>query len=107
MGRSAKDRPGAGAAGGLGFALQLLGAHLRSGAEVIADLLRLDAALDGDAAAAKAVLDVRSDVAIARRVAHLDPAIAVGRTALERSVTYLLRMKRLQREGEYLRIARR
>ena len=47
VGRSAKDRPGAGAAGGLGFALQLLGGRLRSGAEVIADLLGLDAALQG------------------------------------------------------------
>ena len=47
VGRSAKDRPGAGAAGGLGFALQLLGGRLRSGAEVIADLLGLDAALEG------------------------------------------------------------
>lgn len=45
--RSAKDRAGAGAAGGLGFALQLLGGKLRSGAEVIADLLGLDAALEG------------------------------------------------------------
>lgn len=43
----AKDRPGAGAAGGLGFALQLLGAESRSGGEVVADLLGLDAALDG------------------------------------------------------------
>jgi glycerate kinase len=47
VGRSAKDRPGAGAAGGLGFALQLLGGQLRSGAEVIADLLGLDAAIEG------------------------------------------------------------
>ena len=47
VGRSAKDRPGAGAAGGLGFALQLLGGRLRSGAEVIADLLGLDTALEG------------------------------------------------------------
>ena len=47
VGRSAKNRAGAGAAGGLGFALQLLGGNLRSGAEVIADLLGLDAALDG------------------------------------------------------------
>jgi glycerate kinase len=47
LGRSAKDRPGAGAAGGLGFALLLLGGELRSGAEVVADLVRLDAALDG------------------------------------------------------------
>jgi len=45
--RNAKDRPGAGAAGGLGFALLLLGGELRSGAEVVADLLHLDAALDG------------------------------------------------------------
>jgi glycerate kinase len=47
LGRNAHDRPGAGAAGGLGFALQLLGGELRSGAEVVADLLGLDAALDG------------------------------------------------------------
>ena len=47
LGRSAKDRPGAGAAGGLGFALLLLGGELRSGAEVVADLLGLDAALEG------------------------------------------------------------
>jgi glycerate kinase len=45
--RGVKDRPGAGAAGGLGFALLLLGGELRSGAEVVADLLGLDAALDG------------------------------------------------------------
>jgi len=47
VGRSAKDRPGAGAAGGLGFALQLLGGEMRSGADVVAELLGLDAALDG------------------------------------------------------------
>src|SRR5207248_10997115 len=45
--RNAKDQPGAGAAGGLGFALLLLGGELRSGAEVVADLLGLDAALAG------------------------------------------------------------
>ena len=39
--------PGAGAAGGLGFALQLLGGNFRSGAEVVADLIGLDAALAG------------------------------------------------------------
>ena len=47
LGRRAADNPGAGAAGGLGFALQLLGGEFRSGAEVIADLLGLDAALAG------------------------------------------------------------
>jgi glycerate kinase len=45
FGRSVADRPGAGAAGGLGFALQLLGGAPASGAEVVADLIELDAAL--------------------------------------------------------------
>lgn len=44
---SARDNAGAGAAGGLGFALQLLGGKLRSGADVVADLIGLDAALKG------------------------------------------------------------
>ena len=47
LGRHARDLPGAGAAGGLGFGLQLLGAQFRSGAEVVADAVHLDAALDG------------------------------------------------------------
>jgi len=46
-GRSAKSEPGAGAAGGLGFALQLLGGEMRSGAEVVAEINGLDAALEG------------------------------------------------------------
>jgi glycerate kinase len=40
-------RAGAGAAGGLGFALQLLGGRFASGAEVVAGLIGLDAALRG------------------------------------------------------------
>jgi glycerate kinase len=46
-GRSAASAPGAGAAGGLGFALQLVGGTFRSGAEVVADLIGLDTALAG------------------------------------------------------------
>ena len=38
-------RPGAGAAGGLGFALQLIGGRFASGAEVVASLIGLDDAL--------------------------------------------------------------
>ena len=45
--RRAAASPGAGAAGGLGFALQLLGAEFRSGAEVVAALIGLDTALAG------------------------------------------------------------
>ncbi len=40
-------RPGAGAAGGLGYALLLVGAEMRSGAETIAQINGLDAALAG------------------------------------------------------------
>lgn len=47
FGREVADRPGAGAAGGLGFALQLIGGTMQSGAEVVADLIGLDAALAG------------------------------------------------------------
>jgi glycerate kinase len=47
VGSRAASRPGAGAAGGLGFALQLVGGEFRSGAEVVADLIGLDVALAG------------------------------------------------------------
>ena len=45
LGRPARDLPGAGAAGGLGFALHLLGARFEPGAEVVALQVGLDAAL--------------------------------------------------------------
>lgn len=47
LGRRAADTPGAGAAGGLGFALLLLGGRLAPGAEIVADLIGLDRALAG------------------------------------------------------------
>lgn len=43
----ARDLPGAGAAGGLGFALHVLGARFEPGAEVVARQIGLDAALAG------------------------------------------------------------
>lgn len=45
IGRSAATLPGAGAAGGLGFALQLLGGKFASGADVVAALIGLPEAL--------------------------------------------------------------
>lgn len=45
IGRNAAHLPGAGAAGGLGFALQLIGGTFASGAQVVAELIGLDAAL--------------------------------------------------------------
>ncbi|WP_118181346.1 glycerate kinase [Paraburkholderia phosphatilytica] len=47
LGRRARDLPGAGAAGGLGFALHMLGAAFEPGAEVVARQIGLDAALAG------------------------------------------------------------
>lgn len=47
LGRSARELPGAGAAGGLGFALHVLGAEFQPGAEVVAAQQGLDAALGG------------------------------------------------------------
>jgi glycerate kinase len=49
LARRAAGDPGAGAAGGLGYALMLIGGTMRSGAEVVADLIGLDAALEGAA----------------------------------------------------------
>ncbi|MGI8896432.1 MAG: glycerate kinase [Casimicrobiaceae bacterium] len=43
----AADAPGAGAAGGLGFGLRLLGGTFAGGADVVADAIGLDAALTG------------------------------------------------------------
>ncbi|MDN7877491.1 glycerate kinase [Burkholderia aenigmatica] len=45
--RRGRDLPGAGAAGGLGFALHMLGAQFEAGAEVVARQVGLDAALAG------------------------------------------------------------
>ncbi len=47
VGRRCAALPGAGAAGGLGFALQLVGGTFSSGAEIVAGLIGLDAALAG------------------------------------------------------------
>jgi glycerate 2-kinase len=47
LGRTVRNQAGAGAAGGLGFALHLLGAHFEPGAEVVATQVGLDAALEG------------------------------------------------------------
>jgi glycerate kinase len=47
MGAVRRGEPGAGAAGGLGFALHMLGARFETGAEVVAREIGLDAALEG------------------------------------------------------------
>ncbi|BAN34173.1 glycerate kinase [Sulfuricella denitrificans skB26] len=47
LGSFLSSQPGSGAAGGLGYALQLLGGRYYSGAETVCQLLGLDAALEG------------------------------------------------------------
>ncbi|APR36063.1 glycerate kinase [Paraburkholderia sp. SOS3] len=47
LARNARNLPGAGAAGGLGFALHMLGAQFEPGAEVVARQIGLDDALQG------------------------------------------------------------
>lgn len=47
LGSPLSERPGTGAAGGLGYALQLLGGRYGSGAETLCELLGLDGVLDG------------------------------------------------------------
>lgn len=50
-GREVRDAPGAGAAGGVGFAaMAVLGAEMRAGIDVVLDLVELDVHLDGAAA---------------------------------------------------------
>jgi glycerate kinase len=74
LGVRAAQSPGAGAAGGLGFALQALGARYASGAAIVADLNGLDAALDGaDWAIAG---EGRSD---AQTAMHKAPWVVAGR----------------------------
>jgi glycerate kinase len=47
LGRDVGERPGAGAAGGMGAALLALGADLRPGIEIVSELVELERALDG------------------------------------------------------------
>jgi glycerate kinase len=47
FGKQAATLPGAGAAGGLGYALLMIGAHFRSGAETVMEYIGLDQALTG------------------------------------------------------------
>lgn len=86
------DRPGAGAAGGTGFgAMALLGAEVRSGIEVILDLLDFPALLDGAdlVVTGEGSLDTQSlrgkapiGVCGAARTAGVPVVAAVGRALL-------------------------
>ena len=87
VGTNAARQPGAGAAGGLGFALQLVGGSFRSGAEVVADLIGLDAALEGATgrSPAKAAPTARRCCARRRSSSPSAPAPPVCRSRCSRA----------------------
>ena len=72
--------PGAGAAGGLGFALAALGGRLLPGAEVVADVVGLDQAMQG------AELLVTGEGAVDWQSMHGKVVAAVARRGLARGV---------------------
>ncbi|WP_370615851.1 glycerate kinase [Mumia sp. Pv 4-285] len=91
-GHDLRDAPGAGAAGGVGFAaLALLGAETRSGAELVLDLVGLDRALDeadvvitGEGSFDEQTLRGKGPAVVAARAAARGTAVFVvcGRTTL-------------------------
>ena len=85
LGRRAAADPGAGAAGGLGHALMLIGGTMRSGADVVADLIGLDAALLG--AAWVITGEGRSD---AQTLLSKGPAVVAARARATRVPVSLL-----------------
>jgi glycerate 2-kinase len=85
VGRSARSLPGAGAAGGLGFAAQLfLGARMRPGIELLLEMAGFRDALDGarlvitgEGALDKQTLRGKAPAGVARAAAAHDPPVPV------------------------------
>lgn len=82
------DEPGSGAAGGLGFALRLLGGHVRPGAQLFLDLLGFDQAatdadliITGEGAFDDQSLMGKLPVAVARRSPGKSVHLVCGRNA--------------------------
>ena len=85
VGRTARDLPGAGAAGGLGFAAQLfLGARMRPGIELLLEMAAFAEHLDGarlvitgEGALDEQTLRGKAPVGVARAAAAHDPRVPV------------------------------
>ncbi|HEX4833257.1 MAG TPA: glycerate kinase [Trebonia sp.] len=85
VGQAARDQPGAGAAGGLGFAAQLfLGARMRPGIDLLLEMVgfedRLDGArlvITGEGSLDAQSLHGKAPVGVARAAAAREPAIPV------------------------------
>lgn len=86
LGRDLRDTPGAGAAGGVGFALLALGAELRPGVDIIAELCGLSRALEhatlcitGEGSIDRQTLRGKTVFGVARYAARANvPVIALG-----------------------------
>lgn len=83
-GRRLRDLPGTGAAGGIGFALTLLGAVFRPGVEVVADAVRLkeslvgvDLVLTGEGSVDVQTLSGKTPAGVADAAYKVDPSIPV------------------------------
>lgn len=89
-GTDCASTPGAGSAGGLGFAAMLLGARMVSGAEFFLDLLGFDQALagcdlvvTGEGKIDQQTLSGKLPLVVARRAASVPVVAVVGHNALE------------------------
>lgn len=79
-GADLRDRPGAGAAGGVGFGLLTLGATLRPGAELVFELAGLPEALAG------ADLVITGEGSLDEQTLHGKAPAAVARLALDKGI---------------------
>ena len=88
------ERPGAGAAGGLGAALYALGAEERAGADAVLELVDLRRALDG------AALCLTAEGAVDRTSGRGKAVAAVARLCAEVGVDCVVLAGRVEPEGE-------
>ena len=93
LGPGIAERPGAGAAGGLGAALYWLGASGESGAEAVAAIVGLAAALQG------ASVCLTAEGAVDRQSAHGKTVAAVARACARADVTCYVLGGRIDPEG--------
>lgn len=84
--------PGTGAAGGLGYGFALLGASIRSGAEVLCDLLGMDAALrrvdwviTGEGRSDRQTLQGKAPAVVAARAARAGVPVTLVSGAVDRA----------------------
>jgi glycerate kinase len=94
LGRDLRDVPGAGAAGGAGFALLALGAKLRRGVDIVAELCGLPQALTG------ATLCITGEGSIDAQTLRGKTVFGVGRYAAKAKVPVIALGGRVERSVE-------